>query len=347
LPSRRIHFFAPAASGRLLIEKLNLASGEELLIHLRDIIGPNYMVTGDPALIEAGENELRGGRSDDAERAEEIERALGNDDVVALVALRGGAWLTRILPRIDFSVLDRRITRVAVIGFSEMTTLVNIVGAHRNGLGIYDMSPGFLAYGLKRHALRHEPELTGETTPDDWVAGRMREEFARYVRHIIAMVEGRETVSPIVARLVRGAMPEQMEATFLGGNLTVFSTLIGSRYEADLHPAGKWLMLEDFNDKLERLDRFLAHITLAGYWERCEGVLLGDFHQGARDLTGPVLDLLDRHVATTQSLPVLVASTIGHVWPMSPLPLHQPLRLRRDDVDSFLIDWPSELTGVV
>ena len=99
-------------------------------------------------------------------------------------------------------------------------------------------------------------------------------------------------------------------------------------------------MIEDYNDSLERIDRFLAHLTLAGLWERCAGILVGDFHKGYDELISAVISLLDYHLPPERSIPVLTTKQIGHIWPMSPLPLHVPLRIERTSGDGFTIRWP-------
>jgi len=134
---------------------------------------------------------------------------------------------------------------------------------------------------------------------------------------------------------------------FVGGNLTVFSTLIGSRYQECISPKGRWLVLEDFNDKPERFDRFLAHLTLAGYWDDCKGVLLGDFHEGQRDLSETLLAILSYHLPRGRSLPILVTSQVGHIWPMTPLPLHIPGTLEVIDESRVSIAWPASALRVV
>lgn len=342
----RLHLVAPAASCRSFMERLGFGWARELIAFVQETVGSDWLITGNESLIEATEDESVGGRSDDCERAVDLQRALGDDRVRALVALRGGAWLTRLLPRIDFSVLDSRTAPVAVIGFSELTTLVNIVGHHRNGLGIYDMGPAFLTYGLKRYAeielgLKSMPEaneaegagqrraITAPKSSEDYVRTELRPQVQAYFRDIISILNGLGTSRTISAELVRGELPDLFEATFVGGNLCVLTTMVGSPYRPAVDPAHRWLILEEINEKPERIDRFLAHLTLAGFWNRCQGLLLGDFHRHQRTLTNEVLTLLSNHLPPDRHLPILTTPHVGHVWPMSPLPLHTPVTLRR------------------
>lgn len=327
---------------------MRLPSAAALIEHVQTLVGPRYRVSGDPRIIEADEDESHGGRRDDQARADDIQNALSDSDVAAVIALRGGAWFTRILPLIDFSALDRRERRVAVFGFSELTPLVNLVAAHRNGLGIYDMGPAFLTYGLRRYASKHPDRGPGsELTPQEWMESRLHDEVGRYSRRAIRLIEGRGDGVTLTARRVQGRLPEEFEASFVGGNLTVLSTLVGSRYEACIEPTGHWLFLEDFNDKLERFDRFFSHLTLAGFWERCEGLLLGDFHNSDADWNEAIVTLLSYHLPRGRTIPILASGDVGHIWPMTPVPFHVRATVQRSMVDEYAIYWPASAFRVL
>src|SRR5690606_10335455 len=121
--------------------------------------GEGYVVTASPKMLLAKEDDYRGGRADDAARAREVQRLLADDDVAAVVTIRGGAWFTRILDRIDFDVLKRRKRTIHLFGFSEMTTLIAIAGQYPQAVGLYDLGPGFLYGGPRWYAKRHAGEL--------------------------------------------------------------------------------------------------------------------------------------------------------------------------------------------
>lgn len=326
----KIHLISPAGTCRSFFPQIEVDSAEQLIAIVQETVGSNYLLTANETLMEVVENESQGGRNDDRQRAEDIEQALADDEVVAIITIRGGAWFTRVLPLIDFSVMDRRTTPVSFFGFSELTPLANIIGAHEQGTGYYSMGPAFLPYGLKRHARLHmKNDLPPDMSVNTWVKQQLRPTFESFFRETLTLIENREKPKPFQATLVRGQLQSQSRATFVGGNLTVFSTLIGSRYQECISPAGNWIVLEDFNDKIERFDRFLSHLTLADYWHKCDGLLLGDFHEGFNILTEAILALLDYHIPTDSSLPILVTEEVGHVWPMAILPLHCPMNLRR------------------
>jgi muramoyltetrapeptide carboxypeptidase LdcA involved in peptidoglycan recycling len=337
--TQQIHLIAPAGTLQSFYEHLGVHNGAAMVSRFQEIIGSRFKLTANLAILDACEDESGGGRSDDRARAQDITVALGNSNVAAILAVRGGAWFTRILGHIDFSVLDRRIFPIMVFGFSELTPLINIVANHPMGIGIHDMGPAFLVYGLKRYASLNQPERT-DRTPEQWMADQLTSQIAKYLKRMAETVASlRPPAIPIGARLMRGAIADGTRATFVGGNLTVLSTLLGSPFGESIAPGNHWLVLEDFNDKLERLDRFLAHFTLADYWNRCEGLLLGDFHRGETDHLSDILAILEYHI-TDRDFPVLATSEIGHVWPMTPLPLHCAGQWRSTATDSF--NWVLE-----
>lgn len=340
----RIHLIAPAGPCKSFYRLIGAASGDELVAIIQEAVGGEYKVTARTELFDAAEDELRGGRTDDAERASDIQEALADSSVAAIITLRGGAWFTRVLPRIDFSVMNRRTSPVAFFGFSELTPLANIIGAHANGLGFYDMGPVFLGYGL-RHFAETNPHILEQSkmTALEWMRSQLDRHFREFFVRCVQSIERQRTIE-IKAKLLTGKPPEMTHATFVGGNLTVLSTMVGSRYESSIIPDGKWIVLEDYNDKPERFDRLLAHFTLAGYFDRCEGVLLGDFHWQDRDLTGAIVEMLRYHIPDhpdRPDLPILSAPTVGHTWPMDTLPLHAPANVTRAPDGSVVLRWAS------
>lgn len=339
--SRRVHLVGSAGSCRSLLETLDLQSPRELVQLAQSVLGDAFHVTANDDLVLAEENELEGGRDDDDTRAGDITEALADTATTAIVSLRGGAWFTRILPKIDFTPLDDRTNApnddpVTVIGFSEFTPLVNIIAAHAAGIGVYGMGPAFLTYGLRRYAtVTLANDDRGDATPKEWAQRRFRKEFESFFADVRSLLT--ESALPIIAaRHVAGPPPRDETATFSGGNLTVLSTMVGSMFERAAHPGGKqWLLLEDFNDKLERMDRFLAHFTLADWWRSCRGILLGDFHFAADDYLEPVLNLLAAHLPADVQIPILHAPRVGHTWPMDNLALHHPYRIVQADRNRY------------
>ncbi len=76
-----------------------------------------------------------------------------------------------------------------------------------------------------------------------------------------------------------GARPEQeIRGTLVGGNLTVWNTLLGTPWQPRLKRGQpKILFLEDVTEFLPRLDRSVRHLVDAGGLEGVAAVVLGNF----------------------------------------------------------------------
>jgi muramoyltetrapeptide carboxypeptidase len=307
-----IHLLAAASTCQPLLGCFKVRSYRRMVELARQAVGPGYEVTGDTALMNPRSNERRGGRRDDERRCRDLQHALADDRTAAIVTLRGGAWFTRLLPHLDFNVLRHRQRVVHVFGFSELTTLVNIAASHPQARGHYHHDVGFLEPG-----------------PEGWRAA-----YGSYLREVVDIIEGRPAGRPVTGRLVRGSLPRRQEIRVVGGCLQVLPALYGSRFEACLDSTGRWLALEECNDDLFSIDRHLAHLKLAGAFECCAGLLLGDLrfeeHEGrVDDMTDAVLALLAHHLPPGHSLAVVAHGNFGHCHPAGWLPLNVGLTMTR------------------
>jgi muramoyltetrapeptide carboxypeptidase LdcA involved in peptidoglycan recycling len=319
-----------------LLEPLGCRNSCDLIKLIQSAVGDGYRVTGDTAQIEADERDDRGGRFDDAARAREITRTLADDRIAAAISLRGGAWLTRIVPRIDFNVLRDRRQRIALFGFSELTPLLNIAAGYSKVCAYHDYCPGFIKFGLRDYAREHAAELAGRKLLDDravdqfsdgWAAARFRADFAGFFRDVVGMLEGKGSVRSLTLRRVRGSLRGARLIKVVGGNLSTMITLLSSPYRRVLRPNGRWLLIEDTRELPERIDRMLSHLTLQGWLSRYEGILVGVFRHRQKEITDSALACLNLHLGRGGP-PVLVTRDIGHVWPMAPLPIGRAIAIR-------------------
>jgi muramoyltetrapeptide carboxypeptidase len=112
----------------------------------------------------------------------------------------------------------------------------------------------------------------------------------------------------------------------VGGNISVFSTLIGTPFEPDLK--GRILFLEEVGEDPYRIDRWLTQFLLTGKLAGLSGVALGKFSDCG---PGPEhgLSLLGswtwQEVCADRfgklGIPVVAGLCFGHVRNMATLPL--------------------------
>jgi muramoyltetrapeptide carboxypeptidase len=109
------------------------------------------------------------------------------------------------------------------------------------------------------------------------------------------------------------------EGPLLGGNLSVFTRLLGTPFMPELE--GAILLLEDVGERPYRLDRMWTHLELAGVFRKVRGIVLGSFtHCEERDADYSSQDLL-RELAVATGLPCAAGFPIGHGDVNEPVPL--------------------------
>jgi muramoyltetrapeptide carboxypeptidase len=115
------------------------------------------------------------------------------------------------------------------------------------------------------------------------------------------------------------------EGPLLGGNLSVFTRLIGTPFMPRLD--GAILLLEDVGERPYRLDRMWTHLQLAGVFRKVAGIALGTFTGcEERDESYTSQDVL-RELAVATGLPCLVGLPVGHGDVNEPVPLGVRVRL--------------------
>lgn len=341
----RIHLLAHANPLARDITRFGFGELREYTEFITRQVPRGYRVTFSQRVFEAEEDVPRGGRRDDAERIRDLQHALDDPRTAAIVALAGGAYFGRILPHLKFDALKRRRAPLWVMGFSEMTTLVNIVASFPCGRGLYWLCPNYLAWKIDppeaaRAAFAEfwtmlpavmgngnargdsvglsQPAATrGRAAAADRSATAPPTGAARF-RHL------RAVDAPIRGELVAGKITGR-RARIIGGCLSVLTaTLPGLR---GVRPAGAWLAIEDLKEEPYRIDRYLATLKLAGWFEKLAGVIVGDFHTASEDLQATVVEYLRFHLAKGSETPIVVTRDVGHVWPMSPLPINSAIRV--------------------
>ncbi|MFC1683339.1 LD-carboxypeptidase [Candidatus Zixiibacteriota bacterium] len=186
----------------------------------------------------------------DAARAEDLNELFADREVEAIFCIRGGYGAARLLPLLDFDLLQDH--PKVFLGYSDITAL-ELAILKEIGLVTF--------YG---------PMVTSEMAGDFPEVDRDRMlqalTLAQPPRPIEAVAQGENTV------VVR---PGRATGTLVGGCLSVLVSQLGTRYMPDLD--GAILFLEDIGEEPYRLDRYLTQLRLSGKLDRVAGLALGEF----------------------------------------------------------------------
>ena len=230
----------------------------------------------------------------DDRRLAELHAALTDPGIRAVFCARGGYGATRLLRQLAASAPAG--APKPLIGFSDITAL----------------HLWLQAYG--RISI-HGPVLT-----------QLPRLSAATCTRLFDLLESVRPAPPLAgtATYVGGVA----EGPLLGGNLSVFTRLLGTPYLPALD--GAILLLEDQGERPYRLDRMWTHLQLAGVFERVRGIALGSFtaceERGADYTSDEVL----RELAASTGLPCAAGLPIGHGDVNEPVPLGVRVRLDAD-----------------
>lgn len=222
----------------------------------------------------------------DAQRLADLHAALGDDEVAAIHALRGGYGCLRILAGVDPALVRR--ARKPLIGYSDLTAL--------HALWAREGVPSLHAPMAASDLIRPEREADRQAFFD-------------------VMRDGLPAGTVLAPELLPGGLrvPGVATGRLVGGNLSLVSTLLGTPWAWDAR--GALLFLEEVGEATYRVDRLLAHLRLAGVLDAAAGFVLGTFTEA----DDPAAELRDafQHLGK----PVLGGWPSGHGTPNRPLPL--------------------------
>jgi muramoyltetrapeptide carboxypeptidase len=211
----------------------------------------------------------------DVQRADQVSRLFADPAVQAVVCARGGYGSMRILPFLDFKIIQNN--PKIFMGFSDISVLLFVLHA-RCSLVTF-----------------HGPVVTTLANTAE--------------QTIVAMLRVMTSDKLLELKPEKGIVikPGVSSGVVVGGNLTTLCHLVGTPYTPDFN--GKILFLEDRGEAPYRIDRMLTQMKLAGCFEGLKGLFLGSFEACGR------LDDIFRivqEVFKDVNIPILSGFEIGH-----------------------------------
>jgi muramoyltetrapeptide carboxypeptidase len=240
---------------------------------------------------------------DDATRATEFMAAFADRETTAVWCARGGYGVARLLDFIDFDVI-RRNPKVFV-GFSDISILH---AAIQQRTGLITFHGPNLQDGFGKH-----DDMLLATEAALWRA-ILADQQAGDVGY---QIETREAYDADARTIVKGTATGRLT----GGNLAVICGLMGTPFE--LETTDRILFLEDVSERVYRIDRYLAQLSLAGKLQSAAGILLGTYSyedDEPADSQAAVASLLDEYCSDLK-IPVLAGFPTGHAQYNLTLPM--------------------------
>ncbi|EPD50223.1 hypothetical protein HMPREF1210_02794 [Paenisporosarcina sp. HGH0030] len=181
------------------------------------------------------------------ERASDLMKMFEDKTVTCILPTRGGVGVAGILPFLDFNVI--RQNPKIISGYSDVTILLNALYEYSDlitfqSLLLLDFNTRTPAYNFNQYF------AATSARPAPWQI--VNPPGMPFVNKVSGDVTG-----PIV-----------------GGNLTSFVDTLGTPFE--INTEGKILCLEDTHEPINTVYRYLNHLKLAGKFEDCIGIMMGE-----------------------------------------------------------------------
>ncbi|MGB1209860.1 MAG: S66 peptidase family protein [Lacinutrix venerupis] len=217
----------------------------------------------------------------DAERCEDFQKALDDKSIKAIWSARGGYGTVRILDKLDYSKFLEQ--PKWIIGYSDITALHNQL--HTIGV---ETIHGIMCVSL----------------PND--LSEIEESIETFKSAIFG--------APL-AYTLKGSTYNRVgtaKGQLVGGNLTILHTMLGSKTSIDVD--GKILFIEEIGEYKYHIDRMLQSMKRAGYFDNCEGVIVGDMSRMRKNTTlwGSSVQQLILDALQDYNFPIAFNMPAGH-----------------------------------
>lgn len=234
-------------------------------------------------------------------RIEDLHNMFADPEVKGIICVRGGYGTPQLLAGIDYELI-RKNPKI-LLGYSDIT------GLH---LAIHQKT-GLVTF--------HGP--TGLSPFTEFSQNWFQRAIDNKPMGVLGNPTERNAFRPIhPLRTVRSG---KAKGRLIGGNLSLVTCLMGTPHEPDVR--GKIFFLEDVGEEPYRMDRMLQQLALAGKFDQCAGIIIGECVDcGPRQFEPSITfnytlgEVLDR-VFEKVKVPVFHGLLIGHTADQITLPI--------------------------
>lgn len=258
-------------------------------------INPDFVISAEAYMkaigyeVEIGRHSL--GRHNqmagtDEERLSDLQQALDNPEIDAILCSRGGYGVNHIIDKIDMSLFEKN--PKWIMGFSDITNLHILANRH----GVRSL------HCQMAKAIHNNSE-------------------AECIKNIFKILGG-ENVS-------YSSEPNELnrkgsvKGELIGGNMSIIYSLQGTDFAIDCDD--KILFIEDLNEYLYHLDRMLLNLKMSGKLAKLRGLVVGTFSD-MKDNASPfgktAYEIVKAHTAE-YSYPIGFGFPVGHIDDNQPL----------------------------
>jgi len=178
----------------------------------------------------------------DKHRLADLNSMIEDDDIKAIISLRGGYGSVRLIEKINYSKLSQN--PKWIIGFSDITAIHSAVAIKSNICSLHATMP-----------------VNFDNCHTNTLKTLQTALFGKKLNYKIKSHQLNSNGN--------------VKAEIVGGNLSVLYSLRGTEYDIDTN--NKILFIEDLNEYLYHLDRMMMNLKLGGKLDNLKGLIVGTF----------------------------------------------------------------------
>jgi len=238
------------------------------------------------------------------QRIADLQQALDDPNVKAILCSRGGYGVAQIIDKIDFRAFAK--SPKWLIGFSDISILHNAI----SNLGIASIH-GIMA--------KHLTELPSDAEQTQSLKNIL---FGQLPTYKVSNQPLNKT--------------GQAQGNLIGGNLSVLMGMRGSKF--DLPYEGNILFIEDIAEKPYHIDRMMQNLRFSGALAKLSGLVVGQFSDYEEDsLMMQTISEIISNAVSDYDYPVCFNFPAGHVDFNLPLIMGMPVNLNVGNESTKLV----------
>lgn len=226
----------------------------------------------------------------DAQRASDIMWAFTDPEVKGIIANRGGWGCNRIVDMLDYSKIAAN--PKVFMGYSDLTGCISAI-----------------------HTQADMATFHGPMGSEDWDAGTRNQYFFGQLT-----INADPKVFYKSDTNITTIVPGKGRGRLLGGNLSVFHALMGSKYFPSMDE-DYVLFLEDVGEQSYNIDRMLTTLHLHGMFKNAKALVWGQCTACPSGNDFTVEQLLQQKWGSLLNVPSFRGAMIGHISQQFTLPI--------------------------
>ncbi len=242
----------------------------------------------------------------DEARREDFQNVMNDQKISAIWCARGGYGSVRILDQLDFTAFKNH--PKWIIGYSDITVLHNQVNIE----GVESL------HAMMCTSLQDDRNAIKET-----ISTFKDALFGNPLTYILDGSKYNKT--------------GESSGQLVGGNLTLLQTMLGSK--TSINTSGKILFIEEIGEYKYHIDRMLQSLKRAGYFDNCNGVIIGDMSKVKRNTTswGTTVKQLIIDALSEYNFPIAFNMPAGHEKDNRALIFGRTIQLKVDKNQSTIV----------